>query len=487
MAYIYDLTDTWSAAGTVFNGIKLNVTNTASASGSKLVTLQIGGTEHFSVTKDGVGYFSGNVGIGTSSPLAGFRLDVSGSANASGSFISGGGTTNQAQIGNKVLLFYNTSVGEGLIQSADDASTFNSMGIDKTTLRFLTNNSERMRIDSSGNVGIGTSSPERLLDAAGTARFRGDVDMFASVGGAVNSIFQYFGSAALPRAAAIYSKTDTATAGNLVLATSQSGTGTITERMRIDSVGNVGIGTSSPGAKFDVNGGSANTEVRFNYADNTVGRTVTLRMASTSNPSYTGAGAYVQAIQGAGVDVYSLAFGTTQGSTSATERMRIDSSGNLLVGTTSNSLSGTATTFVVNYSGGATHGCNFNQTVSSATYYTQIAFSTAGTVVGEIRSNNTATQYSTSSDVRLKHDIIDAPEASSLIDAIQVRSFKWNADNSEQRYGFVAQELVTVAPEAVSQPENPEEMMGVDYSKLVPMLVKELQSLRARVAQLEGN
>ena len=50
---------------------------------------------------------------------------------------------------------------------------------------------------------------------------------------------------------------------------------------------------------------------------------------------------------------------------------------------------------------------------------------------------------------------------------------------------MVAQELVTVAPNAVSQPEDPEEMMGVDYSKLVPMLIK-VQQLRARVAQLEG-
>jgi hypothetical protein len=52
---------------------------------------------------------------------------------------------------------------------------------------------------------------------------------------------------------------------------------------------------------------------------------------------------------------------------------------------------------------------------------------------------------------------------------------------------MVAQELNTVAPEAVSTPEDSEEMMGVDYSKLVPMLVKEIQSLRARVAQLETN
>jgi hypothetical protein len=50
----------------------------------------------------------------------------------------------------------------------------------------------------------------------------------------------------------------------------------------------------------------------------------------------------------------------------------------------------------------------------------------------------------------------------------------------------VAQELVTVAPEAVHQPADPEEMMAVDYSKLVPMLVKEIQSLRKRLTALEG-
>jgi len=46
---------------------------------------------------------------------------------------------------------------------------------------------------------------------------------------------------------------------------------------------------------------------------------------------------------------------------------------------------------------------------------------------------------------------------------------------------------VTVVPEAVYQPEDAEQMMAVDYSKLVPMLVKEIQSLRVRVAQLESN
>ena len=51
---------------------------------------------------------------------------------------------------------------------------------------------------------------------------------------------------------------------------------------------------------------------------------------------------------------------------------------------------------------------------------------------------------------------------------------------------MVAQELIDVAPEAVTTPEDPNEMMGIDYSKLVPMLVKEIQSLRSRVAELEA-
>jgi len=109
-----------------------------------------------------------------------------------------------------------------------------------------------------------------------------------------------------------------------------------------------------------------------------------------------------------------------------------------------------------------------------------------GTTVGSISVTASATTYNTSSDQRLKENIVDAPSASDDIDAIQVRSFDWKADGSHQKYGMVAQELVTVAPSAVSQPEDPEEMMGVDYSKLVPMLIKEVQQLRARVAQLEG-
>ena len=115
-----------------------------------------------------------------------------------------------------------------------------------------------------------------------------------------------------------------------------------------------------------------------------------------------------------------------------------------------------------------------------------MTFKNGGTTVGTISTTGSSTAYATSSDQRLKENIQDADDAGSKIDAIQVRKFDWKVDGSHQDYGMVAQELQTVAPEAVSAPEDPEEMMGVDYSKLVPMMLKEIQSLRARVNALEA-
>jgi hypothetical protein len=111
----------------------------------------------------------------------------------------------------------------------------------------------------------------------------------------------------------------------------------------------------------------------------------------------------------------------------------------------------------------------------------------ADTVIGSIlRSGSSSVVYNTSSDQRLKENIADANDAGSKIDSIQVRKFDWKVDGSHQDYGMVAQELIEVAPEAVSAPEDPEDMMGVDYSKLVPLMLKEIQSLRARIAALES-
>ena len=122
-----------------------------------------------------------------------------------------------------------------------------------------------------------------------------------------------------------------------------------------------------------------------------------------------------------------------------------------------------------------------------------INFLYGATTVGSITTTGSATAYNTSSDYRLKENIADADDSGELIDAIQVRQFDWIEDGEHQRYGMVAQELNTVAPEAVFEGETEEDMMGVDYSKLVPMLVKALQearqeinNLKSRVEQLES-
>jgi len=163
------------------------------------------------------------------------------------------------------------------------------------------------------------------------------------------------------------------------------------------------------------------------------------------------------------------------------EQARIDSSGNLVLGDTgvirANSQIGVSVEAA---------GRIYMSRGTSTGGFSHLAFYNGNGQVGTVSSSGSATAYNTSSDQRLKDNIVNAPSASDDIDAIQVRSFDWKINGSHQKYGMVAQELQSVAPEAVSAPEDPEEMMGVDYSKLVPMLVKEIQSLRARVAQLES-
>jgi len=159
------------------------------------------------------------------------------------------------------------------------------------------------------------------------------------------------------------------------------------------------------------------------------------------------------------------------------ERARIDSSGRLLVGTTTQ-----RGRFTSEQDGSVNDCAGFNNTGSGTGSQSVASFYRGGTFTGNIANTNATTSYNITSDQRLKQNIQDADSASNLIDALQVRKFDWKSDNAHQRYGFIAQELITVAPEAVYQPEDTEKMMAVDYSKLVPMLVKEIQSLRQRLS-----
>jgi hypothetical protein len=187
------------------------------------------------------------------------------------------------------------------------------------------------------------------------------------------------------------------------------------------------------------------------------------------------------------------------------ERARINSSGQLLVGTTSGGsynakiratarIEGSGFVGTSNASqflnggfmGDATINVNSWTGYSSSSQKLMSFQGSTGSERGTITMAGTSTQYNTTSDERAKENIQDAGDAGAKIDAIQIRQFDWKEDGAHQDFGVIAQELQSVAPEAVTEGFDEEDMWSVDYSKLVPTLIKEIQSLRNRVAQLEN-
>ena len=323
-------------------------------------------------------------------------------------------------------------------------STVNGTGTQRP-LGFFIGGSENMRIDSTGNVGIGTSSPAYPLDVDGLIASRDAYLITAN-------------SSGTPSAGAFMFRPASNT---LALGTNS------TEALRIDSSGNVGIGTDSPSGKL--------------HSVAAVSQVAVMAGGVINDPQYPAFGfdGQIGSNGGRGAGMYLPTDNTLAFSTAGISRMRIDSAGHLLVGTTSATAMGTTNTGVVLRDNDSSYFArNSNGTI--------IAFFSGLGGAGSISLTGNTANYNTTSDERLKENITDSADAGSKVDAIQIRQFDWKADSSHQDYGVIAQELINVAPEAVSEGDTEEDMMGVDYSKLVPMLIKEVQSLRSRVAELEN-
>jgi len=194
------------------------------------------------------------------------------------------------------------------------------------TIAFTEGGAEAMRIDSSGQVGIGTTSPNGLLHVNGTINIGSQTQNSTSTAVLENRVTSDPASTA--RAAITLGTTAGTSSSDSYIAftTNQYGVSRA-ERMRIDSSGNVGIGTSSPSSYF-----SEARQLVIAYSSGSTGATIVASTAGNSNLFFadgtTGDELYRGFVQyGHGND--SLRLGTA-----ATERMRIDSSGNLLVGTT---------------------------------------------------------------------------------------------------------------------------------------------------------
>lgn len=521
------------AAGSQATGDLLaivDVSETASSNKNKKITVE-------SLFKG----IPGNVGIGTASP--GTKLDVNGAAKANYAIASGGLAAYASSTGGLYSYFASTA---GHINAVTDNS--GTAG----TLIFATG-SERLRVDSSGNVGIGTSSPGRKLDVNGIIRSDGTSGGLA-----------FGGNSSTPsEGAAIHRPAN----NTLAFATNSS------ERMRIDSSGNVGIGTTSPSTL--IHGEASTAELRLKSTGASNSALVSFIPGTQTNPFYV----YVNPTR-------NLIF-----QDNSTERMRIDSAGRLLLGTTSylsntarlivsggvasgefydaggcyntwssggtptargfigvaNQLAsgGSGTDFAVraqnhlifttgghterariNSSGafmvGQTNGsagtpgvvCNANGTLTVCTSNSttsifnhnsgsgnrnMILFRTDGTNRGSITSNGSTTSYNTTSDHRLKENVVDLDGAITRVKQLQPKRFNFIADADTTVDGFLAHEAQTVVPEAVTGAHNEIDddgnavMQGIDQSKLVPLLtaalqeaIAEIETLKTKVAALEA-
>ena len=258
-----------------------------------------------------------------------------------------------------------------------------------------------------------------------------------------------------------------------------------------DSSGNVGIGTSSPTQKLDVNGS-------INVANNMI-----VASGYGYNFAPTSAGLY---ITGNTTTNY-MAFNT-----SSTERMRIDSSGNLLVGTTSQ-----YGTEKFNITQSATNNPVADFVASNASFTNDVIQARSATAAGTtfnlytgwaagtslqflVRGNgntaNTNNSFGAISDVKLKENIVDATPK--LFDLLQVKIRNYNliADKAKvKQIGVIAQELETVFPGLIEEIEDRDpdgndlgtKTKSVKYSVFVPMLIKAIQELSAKNDALEAS
>jgi len=303
-----------------------------------------------------------------------------------------------------------------------------------------------------------------------------------------------FGSANTPTAAQIAGIDSGSSNGQLALYTTASGTST--ERVRVDASGNVGIGTSSPGALLHVSNVAAKVRI---------GSTASSEYLDISRDSGTGVVVYNAAQASFGAHVWQIA---------GTERARIDPSGNLLVGATSaigderlyvraTASTGFAFRF---YNAQATAGSTFGQYIlysgssPNGTGNQFLRCDDSTTTRAEIRSNGGIANYSANnvnlSDSREKTNFAPAGEYLAKICAIPVQTFNYIDQNMEEdsglTLGVVAQDVQAVAPEMVMESnwgteEEPKMRLSIYQTDLQYALMKCIQEQQALITQLQAD
>ena len=562
------------------NARSLKFTSSASSSGSNgaLHTIKANSTAGEIAFANGDGTImylkdDGNVGIGTTSPSEDLTI-ASTSPQIRFEDTDASGTPYSKVSG---------VLGNIYIQ-ADDGNEIADSKID-----FRVDGTERMVIDSSGNVGIGTSSPNvklHLSDSTSGSIIRLERNDTAIVAGDIYGGIEFEGQDASTNASGVRgSITGVGTSGagamDILFSTAAGGTTTNTERMRIDSSGNVGIGTSSPAGLLHLSETGDGTKLRITRGglcewDFSLGNTSTLTgvgagalellpqnagttnefaigLAGTTTPLFhlkndqnyfakkvgiedtspvapltikgrgtfsinntdfimgnnlyydsvsdrwerlsSSAGSALYQTAGTMVFYNTTAGGATGDAVTPSERMRINSAGEVLISCTSNSQnSDEGTKFVSNgrmfqvstYSNSAQESLHmYSSGASAARFYVDWG----GTI------HATSTSISAISDQRLKENIVDLETGLTEVMALKPRRFDWKNGDKTNVAGFIAQEVETVLPDLIDgfKDNTIEDAKGVRMGDMIPTLVKAIQeqqtlieSLTARITTLEG-
>jgi hypothetical protein len=240
--------------------------------------------------------------------------------------------------------------------------------------------------------------------------------------------------------------------------------------------GNVGIGTTSPGYAASnrkvvaINGGNAGGQ----------GSILAFMQGGVNK-------GYVFSIQN-DMELWCESGTLTLGNNAAapvilkpnnTEAMRITSGGNVLIGATSTFGAGR---MEITFSGATQTAFDLKTTTVDGNNIR--FFNSSNSIVGRIYSDATGTLYVTSSDYRLKQDYKDY-SGLDLINKIKTYDYEWKADKS-RAYGVIAHELQSVINYAVTGVKDGKEMQGVDYSKIVPILIKAIQEQQTQIEQLKN-